>query len=101
MKEHFDDESKTKKSIALKTISLEVDPKDEDDLDEDDIAYFSRKYKNFIKRKKYFKKHLSTQKESKCEKRKKDEVICYECKKLGHIERIALSSNHLKNPRKR
>ena len=85
MKEHLEDESKKKKSIALKTISLEVDPEDEDGLDEDDIAYFSRKYKNFIKRKKYFKKHLSTQKESKCEKSKKDEVICYECKRSGHI----------------
>ena len=85
MKEHLEDESKKKKSIALKTISLEVDPEDEDDLDEDDIAYFSRKYKNFIKRKKYFKKHLSTQKESKGEKSKKDEVICYECKRSGHI----------------
>ena len=85
MKEHLEDESKKKKSIALKTISLEVDPEDEDGLDEDDIAYFSRKYKNFIKRKKYFKKHLSTQKESKGEKSKKDEVICYECKRSGHI----------------
>ena len=62
MKEHLEDESKKKKSIALKTISLEVDPEDDDGLDEDDIAYFSRKYKNFIKRKKYFKKHLSTPK---------------------------------------
>lgn len=85
MKEHLEDESKKKKSIALKTISLEVDPEDEDGLDEDDIAYFSRKYKNFIKRKKYFKKHLSTQKESKGEKSKKDEVTCYECKRSGHI----------------
>lgn len=85
MKEHLEDESKKKKSIALKTISFEVDSEDEDALDEDDIAYFSRKYKNFIKRKKQFKKHLSTQRESKGEKSKKDEVICYECKKPGHI----------------
>ncbi|TYK24240.1 UBN2 domain-containing protein [Cucumis melo var. makuwa] len=49
IKKHLEDESKKKKSIALKTISLEVDLKDEDDLDEDDIAYFSQKYKNFIK----------------------------------------------------
>ncbi|KAA0033952.1 zf-CCHC domain-containing protein/DUF4219 domain-containing protein/UBN2 domain-containing protein [Cucumis melo var. makuwa] len=83
MKEHLKDESKKKKSIALNTISLELE--DEDDLDEDDIAYFSRKYRNFIKRKKYFKKHLSTQKESKGEKNKKDEVIYYECKKAGYI----------------
>ena len=85
MKEQLEDESKKKKSIALKTISLEVDLEDEDDLDVDDIAYFSRKYKNFIKRKKYFKEQLSTQKESKGEKSKKDEVICYACKKSGHI----------------
>ncbi|TYK29684.1 zf-CCHC domain-containing protein/UBN2 domain-containing protein [Cucumis melo var. makuwa] len=85
MTEHLEDESKKKKSIALKTISLEVDPEDEDDLDQDDITYLSRKYKNFIKKKKYFKKHLSTQKESKGEKSKKDEVICYECKKSNHI----------------
>ncbi|KAA0051650.1 zf-CCHC domain-containing protein/UBN2 domain-containing protein [Cucumis melo var. makuwa] len=73
MKMHLEDESKKNKSVALKTIFLEVDPKDEDDLDENDIAYFSRKYKNFIKRKKYFKKHMSSQKESKDEKSKKDE----------------------------
>lgn len=85
MKEHMEDESKKKKSIALKTISLEVDSEDEDALDDDDIAYFSRKYKNFIKKKKQFKKHLSNQKETKGEKSKKDEVICYECKKPGHI----------------
>uniref|UniRef100_A0A9I9E7U1 CCHC-type domain-containing protein n=1 Tax=Cucumis melo TaxID=3656 RepID=A0A9I9E7U1_CUCME len=85
MKMHLEDESKKNKSVALKTIFLEVDPKDEDDLDENDIAYFSRKYKNFIKRKKYFKKHMSSQKESKDEKSKKDEVICYECKRSGHI----------------
>ena len=55
MKKHSEDESKKKKSIiVLKTISLEVDPGDEDGLDEDGNAYFSRKYKNFIKRKKYF-----------------------------------------------
>ncbi|KAA0046182.1 zf-CCHC domain-containing protein/UBN2 domain-containing protein [Cucumis melo var. makuwa] len=83
MEEHLEDESKKKKSIALNTISLELE--DEDDLDEDDIVYFSRKYKNFIKRKKCFKKYLSTQKVSKGEKSKKDEVICYECKKLAHI----------------
>ncbi|KAA0053103.1 uncharacterized protein E5676_scaffold566G00050 [Cucumis melo var. makuwa] len=41
MKEHLEDESKKKKSIALKTISLEVDPEYEDGLDEDDLGYFS------------------------------------------------------------
>jgi len=85
IKENMEDESKKKKSIALKSITLEVDSEDEDVLDEDDIAYFSRKYKNFIKRKKQFKKNFSNQRESKGEKNKKDEVICYECKKPGHI----------------
>ncbi|KAA0065897.1 zf-CCHC domain-containing protein/DUF4219 domain-containing protein/UBN2 domain-containing protein [Cucumis melo var. makuwa] len=45
MKEHLEDRSKKKKSIALKTIYLlKVDPEDEDSLDEDDIAYFSLKF---------------------------------------------------------
>ena len=70
-REHLKDESKKKKSIALKTISLEVDPEDEDGLDEHDIAYFSRKYKNFIKMKKYFKKHLSTKKSQNVRKSKR------------------------------
>ena len=83
MKGHMEEESKKKKSIALK--SIKVDSEDEDVLDEDDVAYFTRKYKNFIKRKKQFKKHFTNQKESKGEKSKNDEVICYECKKLGHI----------------
>ncbi|XP_022157467.1 uncharacterized protein LOC111024159 [Momordica charantia] len=80
-----DEKKKKEKSIALKAITLEVDSKGENALDEDDVAYLSRKYKNFIKRKKQFKKNFSNQKESKGEKSKKDEVICYKCKKPGHI----------------
>ena len=85
MNGHMEEESKRKKSIALKFIK--VDSEDEEVLDEDDVAYsyFTRKYKKFIKRKKQFKKHLTNQKESKGEKSKNDEVICYECKKPGHI----------------
>lgn len=86
IKKNMEDEKKKKeKSIALKAITLEVDSEGENALDEDDVAYLSRKYKNFIKRKKQFKKNFSNQKESKSEKSKKDEVICYECKKPGHI----------------
>ena len=83
MKGHIEEESKKKKSIALK--SIKVDSEDEDVLDEDDVAYFTRKYKFFIKTKKQFKKHFTNKKESKGEKSKNDEVICYECKKSGHI----------------
>ena len=59
------EKSKKKKSIALKSITLKVDSKDEEVLDEDDVSYFTRKYKNFIKRKKQFKKYFTNQKESK------------------------------------
>ena len=57
MKGHMGEESKKKKGIALK--SIKVDSEDEDVLDEDDVAYFTRKYKNFIRRKKQFKKHFT------------------------------------------
>ena len=80
--ERIEEESKKKKSIALKSITLEVDSDDEEALDEDDVAYFTHKYKNFIKRKKQFRKHFTNQKG---EESKHDEIICYECKKSGHI----------------
>ena len=80
--ERIEEESKKKKSIALKSITLEVDSDDEEALDEDDVAYFTHKYKNFIKRKKQFRKYFTNQKG---EKSKHDEIICYECKKSGHI----------------
>ena len=80
--ERIEEESKKKKSIALKSITLEVESDDEEALDEDDVAYFTRKYKNFFKRNKQFIKHFTNQKG---EKSKHDEIICYECKKSGHI----------------
>lgn len=59
--------------ICIKEYLHEDNSTNDDASNEDDVANLP-KYKNFIKVKKQFKKHL-TQRESKCEKSKKKYVM--------------------------
>ncbi|GKV41950.1 hypothetical protein SLEP1_g49417 [Rubroshorea leprosula] len=77
-----EDESKKKKSIALKVTQNNESEEEDDDLDED-ILTLTRKFKKFLK-KSCFKQQGGFN------KGKKDEIICYRCKKLGQIKHDCL-----------
>ncbi|GAV74563.1 zf-CCHC domain-containing protein [Cephalotus follicularis] len=77
---HESEETKKKKTIALKASKEE----NEDVGDEDrEMALITTQFKKFLRqqRKRPFKKHLQ-----KDESSKKEEVICYECNKPGHYK---------------
>ncbi|GLU15434.1 hypothetical protein SLE2022_319250 [Rubroshorea leprosula] len=83
-----DDDSQKKKSVAFKSSS-----KDESDSDEEDDEKFivlARKFKSFLRKDK-LKNQGQQKKDYKSSKgngesSKKDEIICYKCKKAGHIK---------------
>ena len=95
------EEVKKKKPIALKatpvTPSSTDDDEDESEKDEEDkdLALFTRQMKKFLRRKrrfpgKYkqqFKKKYGNKGESSIKKNspKKEPIMCYECKKPGHM----------------
>ncbi|GKV15092.1 hypothetical protein SLEP1_g25892 [Rubroshorea leprosula] len=83
-----DDDSRKKKSVAFKSSS-----KDESDIDEEDDEEFivlAQKFKSFLRKDKL--KNQGQQKKNyksskgKGESSKKDEIICYKCKKAGHVK---------------
>ena len=81
-----ENESKGKKSIALKS---NIDSKDayseDEDVDDEELALFIKKYKKMkikgrnLKGKKPFEKKNALDEKSK-------EVICFHCRKRGHIK---------------
>ncbi|KAH9698219.1 hypothetical protein KPL71_023937 [Citrus sinensis] len=79
-----------KKSIALKVIKYESDG--ESEPDDEQLAMLARRFRKFFKkigdRRKF--RNLKNQKE------KKEVIICYECKKPGHIRSECPLLNKLK-----
>ena len=51
---------------------------------ETDVAFLARKIRQFMKKKKKFSKKKTMEREIDSEK-EKELIICYECKKLGHL----------------
>jgi hypothetical protein len=81
-----EDEDRVKgKSIALRATSSTCSSSDEDN-DREEIAMLSKRIKNLMKKKelrkkmkkKHFRREISSEED--------DEVICYKCKKPGHIQ---------------
>ena len=86
MKSH-DDHDKKKKGIAFKSSIKEDESSEEDD--DEEFAMMARRFKKFFRkggqrfnqrRDDTFKKNLKE------EPQKKEPIICYECKKPGHIK---------------
>ena len=89
------EEIRKKKAIALKAASSSKDSSEDEaeesneEEDDEDVAMFTRQIKKFLRRKRRpqfkgrppFKKNF----QSKGESNKKEPIICYECKKTGHM----------------
>ena len=79
-----------KKSIALKVTKYEGDG--ESEPNDEELAMLAKRFRKFFKktsdRRKF--RHLKNQKE------KKEVIICYECKKPGHIRSKCPLLNKLK-----
>ena len=79
-----EDESKKKKSIALKALKISQSSSDESDSDEqDDVAMITRQVRKFLKKKKRSQGNFKEAKKNhihKCESSKERDIICYECK---------------------
>ena len=86
---------KKKKIIALKSFTQEEEEEELSDSELDNIALFTRRYKKYLKLKKgnnlkKYSKGNSSKEYSKGitskEKKGKDEVTCFECKKPGRMK---------------
>ena len=89
MKTH-EDHDKKKKSIAFKSSTQENESSDEEYIDEE-FAMMARKFKKFFRKGgRGFKRQDNTneffKRNSREEPSKKEPIICYECKKPGHIK---------------
>ena len=80
------EENKTKneKPIALKAIASDSSEQ-ESGSDEEEISLLTRRFHKFLKKKKrnFEPRRNKNQKENTS---KSSEIICYDCKKLGHIK---------------
>jgi cell division protein FtsB len=74
------------KAIALRANSVPNDTSEEELDSDEDIAMLSRKFKSFLKKKKQEGKFVKKKPLSKGETSKNDEIICYRCKKPGHMK---------------
>ena len=86
VKQHVnDEESKKKKTMALKiSENMEESNESKDDSDDEDMALITRKFRRFMKKKKFEKKKPFIRKDE--EKGKEKELTCFECKKPGHFK---------------
>ena len=86
MKTH-EDHDKKKKGIAFKSSIKEEESSDEDD--DEELAMMARRFKNFFQkgRQRFNKRCKDSFKNNfKDDSQKKEPIICYECKKPGHIK---------------
>ena len=73
---------KKKKSIALATeIKEEVREDSEDDRSDSKVALLARRIRNFMRKKRTTPKKKMVDRG----KTKKDGLVCYKCKKVGHL----------------
>ena len=88
-KRYEEDESKGKRNMAFATA--ENNSEKEQSCSDEDIALITRKFKKFLRRKKIssrpekFKKRF-IKKDDQKEEAPNKEIICFECKKSGHIK---------------
>ena len=71
------DEDKKKKSITMRASRLESD--EESKFEDEDMTMIARKSRKFLKK-------SNEQKKFRNFKSQKETIICFECKKPGHIK---------------
>lgn len=84
-----EDQEPKKKSIALKcstTSSKNDGDNSESSGSDEEMAMFTRKFKRFMRKKKESEKKFFKNDLTKKENNKADSIICYNCKKPGHIK---------------
>ena len=83
-------EENKKVGVAFKSTIQEKEKYDQEGNDGDeDMEMFARKFNKFIRMKKYGnarKPQKGDMFNGKSSKRENDSIMCYECKKLGHIK---------------
>lgn len=78
-------EVKAKRYIALKVVDMKEEKRNSS-MDKDDVSLLTRKFSKFLLRSKRNKrKGFARTKGNEDGKMRNNEIICYECKKLGHI----------------
>ncbi|XP_038895919.1 uncharacterized protein LOC120084093 [Benincasa hispida] len=83
MKANVEEDVKKKKNLELKSTQVQEDSETEAELNDEEFAYLNKKFKKHF-RKRNFSKKVNNQ-EGKGEKSNRDTIICYECKKPGHV----------------
>jgi hypothetical protein len=83
-----EEESKKKKNIAFKSSTKEEGDDSDDEGDDEDLAFITRKLKRMIRRNQGFKRNSRKEYKGQSSKqeKKKDQIICYECKRPGHVK---------------
>lgn len=83
-----DEEFKKKKNIAFKSSKKEEEDDSNDEGDDEDLAFITRKLKRMFRRNQGFKRNSKREYKGQSSKqeKKKDQIICYECKRPGHIK---------------
>ena len=88
MRQHSEEETKKKMTIALKSIVQEEEELDQSENDDEDeeLALITRKFKRFMKKRRQgVRRRPSTKGEPSKEKDKELPLICYKCKKPVHF----------------
>jgi hypothetical protein len=86
MNSNVEEEVKPKKNLALKSFHHDHNNSEDESNEEEEIALMTRKFQKFLKMKNPFGIRFSERDENKGESSKKEPLICYKCKKLGHFK---------------
>ena len=93
MKQHVEEDTKRKKTIALKAAEKEESSSNDDEEEDDETALLAKKFRKFMRKRSFHKKKFGARIDGEKDKRKdkekekeKEPLICYECKKPGHFK---------------
>ena len=86
MNRNVEEEVKPTKNLALKSFHHDHNNSEDESNEEEEIALMTRKFQKFLKMKNPFGRRFSKRDENKGESSKKEPLICYKCKKLGHFK---------------
>ena len=82
-------ESIKKVGVALKSTTCKEDQNHEGSDEDEEMAMFARKFNKFMRMKRFGNARRPQRKEimkGESSKKEKDPIVCYECKKPGHIK---------------
>ena len=86
MNSNVEEEVKATENLALKSFHHDHNNSEDESNEEEEIALMTRKFQKFLKMKNPFGRRFSKRDENKGESSKKEPLICYKCKKLGHFK---------------